>query len=118
MAENNMNGKDFLIGALIGGIIGAGAALLLAPKSGRELRVNISDGYQTAAKKTQEIAKTVTEQTGSLVDKVKVVAGNVKEDVAKWTNKSDKDIDVEDDNLAVGEVATATEIGAAAEEKV
>lgn len=78
---NNMNGKDFLIGALVGGIIGAGAALLLAPKSGKELRVDLSEGYQTATRKTQELAKNVGEKSEFFVEKVKEVASNVKDDL-------------------------------------
>ena len=38
MSDNNMNGKDFLLGAVVGGVIGAITALLLAPKPGDELR--------------------------------------------------------------------------------
>ena len=36
--EGNINAKDFLIGTLVGGIVGSLTALLLAPKSGKELR--------------------------------------------------------------------------------
>ncbi|GAA0379912.1 YtxH domain-containing protein [Bacillus horti] len=80
-ANNNMSGKDFLIGALTGAIVGAAAALLLAPKSGKELRVDLTDGYHTATKKTQEIAKNVGEKSEYLVGKVKEAATNVKEDL-------------------------------------
>lgn len=79
---NNLNGKDFVIGVLIGGIIGAAAALLLAPKSGRELRNELTDSYQTVAKKTQELVKQVGQQMDEIVAKVKVVTSNVKEDVS------------------------------------
>lgn len=82
--NNNTNGKDLVIGVLIGGIIGAGAALLLAPKSGRELRGELSEGYQTASKKTQDLAKNVSERSEVLAGKVKEVAEYVKEDVQKW----------------------------------
>jgi len=34
---------NFVIGAIVGGLIGAGLALLFAPKSGPELRQDISD---------------------------------------------------------------------------
>ncbi|MFC2948678.1 YtxH domain-containing protein [Virgibacillus sediminis] len=43
-SNSTINTKDFVIGTLIGGIIGAGAALVLAPKSGRELRGDINQG--------------------------------------------------------------------------
>ena len=44
----DMNTKDFLIGTLIGGIVGATTALFLAPKSGKELRSDISDQASAA----------------------------------------------------------------------
>jgi len=34
---------NFVIGAIIGGLVGAGLALLFAPKSGVELRQDITD---------------------------------------------------------------------------
>ena len=47
MSDNNMNGKDFLLGAVVGGVIGAITALLLAPKPGDELRADIKDTVNT-----------------------------------------------------------------------
>ncbi len=38
---------SFVIGAAIGGLIGAAAALLLAPSSGKEFRFMISDRTQS-----------------------------------------------------------------------
>ena len=43
MNGNDSNTKSFLLGALIGGAVGAITALLFAPKSGRELRRDIVD---------------------------------------------------------------------------
>lgn len=74
--------KDFLLGALVGGIIGAATALLLAPKSGTELRGTISeqattlkdksaDLSQTAKDKTSELSKKVSDQSNQLLSKVK-----------------------------------------------
>jgi gas vesicle protein len=34
---------NFVIGAIVGGLVGAGLALLFAPKSGTELRQDIAD---------------------------------------------------------------------------
>src|SRR5699024_9622542 len=42
--SDNMNTKDFMVGTLIGGLVGASLALLFAPKSGRELRRQLNDG--------------------------------------------------------------------------
>lgn len=74
--------KDFLLGALVGGIIGAATALLLAPKSGTELRGTISeqastikeksaDFSQNAKTKTTEISKKVSDSSNQLLSKVK-----------------------------------------------
>ena len=38
-----MNARSVLVPFLVGGFVGAGIALLLAPKSGRELRKDIKD---------------------------------------------------------------------------
>lgn len=45
---DNINSKDFIIGTLIGGMVGATVALLFAPKSGRELRGDINQGAMQA----------------------------------------------------------------------
>lgn len=82
--DNEVNGKDFIIGALVGGIVGALTALLLAPKSGTELRGDIStqavhlrektvDLSSTAKEKTTQLSKQLQEQSGQIVDKVKSI---------------------------------------------
>lgn len=89
------NGKDFIVGAVIGGIVGAVTALLFAPKSGKELRQDISEQAQQIGEKTkeiasdvshktQEIAKTVGTQTTELLGKAKDVASAVADDVKTW----------------------------------
>src|SRR5690625_4974045 len=42
--NSNINSKDFMIGTLIGGMVGAAVALLFAPKTGKELRSDINQG--------------------------------------------------------------------------
>ncbi|RIW35709.1 YtxH domain-containing protein [Bacillus salacetis] len=91
--EGSINAKDFLIGSLIGGIVGAATALFLAPKSGKELRDELNThagtlkekssqwkdtamerGNELAAaakEKTSGITKTVQEQSNNIVNKVK-----------------------------------------------
>jgi gas vesicle protein len=97
--SNKVDGKDFIIGAVVGGLLGAMAALLLAPKSGRELRKDIADGYETISDKTQQIASTVSDkttaiaktaaaQTSEWVDKAKDVASTVVSEVKTWRDKS------------------------------
>ncbi|MEX2461880.1 MAG: YtxH domain-containing protein [Paenibacillaceae bacterium] len=96
--SNKMDGKDFIIGAVVGGLLGAMAGLLLAPKSGRELRQDITEQYGTISEKTQQIASTVGEKTANIaktasmhtsewVDKAKDVAGTVIGEVKTWNEK-------------------------------
>lgn len=80
--NDSINTKDFIIGALCGAFVGAATALMVAPKSGRELRddLNVQAGSlkerastltDTAKDKTSTLTKTVQEQSTAIVDKVK-----------------------------------------------
>ena len=50
----------FLLGALAGALVGAGVALLMAPKTGAETRQDLSSGYNSvrdaASRRYREIA--------------------------------------------------------------
>jgi gas vesicle protein len=104
--KNNQNStidtKDFLIGSLIGGIVGATTALLLAPKSGKELRTDLNDqagqlkGKSSevatiAREKSSNLAQTVSTQTTQAANKVKELSNNVKNDYTNWRNKDNMD---------------------------
>jgi gas vesicle protein len=49
---------SFFIGTLIGGIIGAGTALLLAPSAGKDLRLQISDRAKSLTDGIRQAANT------------------------------------------------------------
>jgi gas vesicle protein len=57
-ARVNRHGDGFLIGLLLGAAVGAGLALLLTPKSGREIRNDLTEharkARETANKSYQE----------------------------------------------------------------
>lgn len=94
MAKNS-NGKDFIIGSLIGGLVGAATALFLAPKSGKEMRNNLgqqasmmkertgkitngalekgSEFAAVAKDKTSSLSQVVTEQSSQIMDKVRSI---------------------------------------------
>lgn len=80
--EETIHVKDFVIGALVGGIVGAAAALLLAPKAGSDLRNDVAvqavtlkeKGVElsgTAKEKTTQLSHQLKEQSSTLVEKVK-----------------------------------------------
>ncbi|WP_017379954.1 YtxH domain-containing protein [Paenisporosarcina sp. TG-14] len=61
--SDEVNSKDFLIGALVGGIIGAATALFLAPKSGSELREDVSTQASHLKEKSVDLSSTAKEKT-------------------------------------------------------
>lgn len=60
------NKKAFFWGALTGAITGAVSALLLAPKSGRELRKDIGDTAVKVGERTAELSR----QAGTAVQSI------------------------------------------------
>lgn len=82
------SGSTFLKGALIGGLIGAAAALLFAPKPGRELRGDLSDKLSTVTDKTKEVATVVGDKATDLAKSV----SSKTTDLAKSVNESKNNI--------------------------
>lgn len=62
--EESTGSGTFLLGALAGALVGAGIALLMAPKAGAEVRRDLSDGYSSvrdaAARRYREMADRAT----------------------------------------------------------
>lgn len=88
--------RNFFIGTLVGGIVGSIAALLFAPKSGKELREDISEQVQNVSEKTAEIATTITSKTQNIAKQVtgevrswKVKQQNTQEEAAATLEESD-----------------------------
>ncbi|WP_240374584.1 YtxH domain-containing protein [Bacillus piscicola] len=84
---SEMNTKDFFIGSLIGGIVGASAALLLAPKSGRELRSDITEGAQTARERTSEFTSDAYEKGSEWASFAKEKSSSLAKNVSEQSNK-------------------------------
>ncbi|KGX89149.1 hypothetical protein N784_02145 [Pontibacillus litoralis JSM 072002] len=101
-----MNSKDFLIGSLIGGIVGASVALLFAPKSGKEMRDDLNEGAtqvrdramewkdmaydkgnefsEKAKQTTADWSKNVSDKSQQLSDKVKSTVDGIKYKQEEW----------------------------------
>lgn len=90
-AEGKMNTKDFLIGALIGGIVGATTALLLAPKSGKELRQDLNDQTYLMKEKTGQLKESALHKGNELAaaakEKTSTLTHRVSEQSNEWLNK-------------------------------
>ena len=73
--EDSTGSGMFLLGALAGALVGAGVALLMAPKTGEQIRRDLSDGYSTvrdaASRRARDIADRATAKFEEKVDQYK-----------------------------------------------
>jgi gas vesicle protein len=82
----------FILGAVAGALVGAGVALLVAPKSGAQTRQDLNSGFNTvrdaAAKRYRDLADRANEKITELEGKVEQYRGraaSVVDDVASST---------------------------------
>jgi gas vesicle protein len=69
--DKGFNSGSVLLAFLLGGIVGAGIALLVAPQSGAETRRKIKEMSDEAQKKADEFAATAKGRVTETVDKAK-----------------------------------------------
>jgi gas vesicle protein len=69
--EEGVSAGTVLVSFVAGAAIGAGLALLYAPKSGREMRENIADLTDDAVDKIKEYAKEAQEKIKSAIEEGK-----------------------------------------------
>ncbi len=71
--EGRYSAGSLILGFFIGGVVGAGVALLLAPQSGKETRQKIKELAEDAKGKAAEYAGKVKGQVTSTVGKGKEI---------------------------------------------
>ncbi|WP_458124096.1 YtxH domain-containing protein [Paenibacillus sp. Z3-2] len=81
-------GSTFAKGIFIGGLLGAAAALLFAPKPGRELRGDLSEKVGMVTDRTKEVATVVGDKASELA---KTVSSKTSE-IAKTVNQGRNDV--------------------------
>ncbi len=81
--DSGFSAGTVLLSFFIGGIIGAGVALLTAPKTGQETRKIIRDFAEDAKDKAEEYIGQVKEAAGSYVDKGKDLIDREKNIISK-----------------------------------
>jgi gas vesicle protein len=69
--------RDFMVGVLVGGAIGAAAALLYAPQSGPETRDLIKERAVEAKDKTGELATQVRERASTIANQAQSRVGEI-----------------------------------------
>jgi gas vesicle protein len=79
--------NSFLLGALIGGVVGAVTALLLAPKPGKELRRTLSSQAGSILDKTEQLRENVRIKSNKLVTKTSGLSQGVIEQSTGLINK-------------------------------
>ncbi|WP_423407695.1 YtxH domain-containing protein [Heyndrickxia sp. MSNUG] len=100
MRESSSNSRDFVTGAIVGGLAGALAALLLAPKTGKELRGSLNEQTTTlkskgidlasvAKEKASGLKETVSQQSSTIVNKVKDMKNQQNAGTASQTTEAD-----------------------------
>ncbi|TXK74847.1 YtxH domain-containing protein [Paenibacillus sp. N3.4] len=86
------NKSGLLLGLIIGGAVGAITSLLLAPKSGLELREDLSNTYRTLNDKTSQLASAVGQKTqevaSTISEKTQDIASSVSDHAADIVDKA------------------------------
>ena len=66
MYREEESGASFVLGMLTGAFVGAGVALLLAPKTGQEMRQQLGDQYRGLADRVGEQAQGIRDTANTL----------------------------------------------------
>lgn len=92
MSENNINTKDFIIGTFVGTIVGASVALFFAPKSGRELRGDISQGAVQVKDRAEDWKEIAQEKGSDWKDKAFTTSAEIKKRAMDTTSNLTKNV--------------------------
>lgn len=68
--EETSGVPSFLLGALTGVLVGAGVALLFAPKTGKRLRADLAKTYDRASTKITDMASDMMDRAADGVERV------------------------------------------------
>lgn len=96
--------KGLLIGFLAGGAVGAALALLFAPKSGRELRSEISDKTNQIIDRTGDVLNAANERSREIINEGRTRAESIVDDAREKASTllSDAERIVSDARAKVG----------------
>lgn len=82
--DNGMSSKDFVVGAIVGGLVGAATALFLAPKSGKELRKDLSEQGNILMEKSAPLMEKGTALKQTAAEKGMALKQTAQEKGTEW----------------------------------
>src|SRR5208337_1044032 len=104
MTHKQMHTREFIIGAVVGSLLGSVAALLIAPKAGKKLRQEICDTYCDLSERTQDLAKkgksmaqSIGSRSNEWAGKARDAVDGAKKSVRGWIGQEEEE---EEDNSA------------------
>ncbi len=84
--DSGSNGM-FVLGALAGALVGAGVALLMAPKTGAETRQDLSDGYSSVRDAASRRYRDLADKANAKIDQA---TARFEQASAKFEKKADR----------------------------
>ncbi|MEO8666410.1 MAG: YtxH domain-containing protein [Ignavibacteria bacterium] len=106
MFEEKNNSKSFITGLITGSVLGALAALLYAPKSGREFRQDISDKKNELLDETEMMLKNAKDKASHIIadarKKAESLMNEGKEKVEELTGRTNRIISDNKEKLEEG----------------
>lgn len=85
--SENHSTRDFLIGVVFGAVVGAATALFLTPKSGKDMRHNLSSGANNLKEKTVKLSETAVDKGSELVGIAKEKSTSIGQAVTKQSSQ-------------------------------
>jgi len=89
-SQNQGNGGGFIVGLLAGAAIGAGIGMLLAPKSGAELREQLSGRANDLAEKASQQYRRASGVANDLAERGREMYGTARDAVNRGTQEAQR----------------------------
>ena len=83
-------GGSFIIGLLTGTVLGAGLGMLFAPKSGSELRGQLSEQAGNLKSQASEQYRKASETAGEWADRGRVIYDKARDAIARGTDEAQR----------------------------
>ncbi|AZU63635.1 YtxH domain-containing protein [Neobacillus mesonae] len=85
--RNEGSAGSFLLGAIVGGVVGAAAALLFAPNNGKQLRNSLGSNASSIMSKTGQLGETVKTKSNEFAAKTSSLSQGLVQQSSELINK-------------------------------